>query len=560
LRLRSSATTWKWSIACLVIGQTFASLLLPKSYLLTAITDWISFALMLSACLAFGRNAFTSHRQQQLVWTLLGLGYGTEVCGQLVWMHWELIRKQIPAMSLGDACVFLAWIFLILGFALRPHVEPTKQQLRLGTLDLVVLLLAGVYLYLFLVIPWEYLAPDPRSYGSAYKFLALSQDVILLSIVALGWRQSSGRWRHFYILLTVIVSIDTVMEYVIDSLAEAGIYFSGGWYDSSTAVCLAGMTFAALMVNGHNAAEGHGDLESERYWRWASHLATYVSLILPLLTAWSFLDQSLPDKVRMFRIVLSLAAIVVFGLIGITKQTRLERELATANRELLEASLTDALTGVHNRRFFANSIEADTQQVLRSYANPETESNRNRDLVFYLIDIDHFKRINDEFGHQVGDQVLIEVACRINSAARLSDAVIRWGGEEFLLLSRQTDRKEAHVLAKRVLDSVGSEPYNLEGCGREIRVTCSLGWAVFPWIEADPGHQSHQQVLLLADYALYKAKSRGRNQAIGLMAAGETVRDAPALSTIYVNGTPTSPITTLGPCKQRVAIARGAII
>ena len=111
---------------------------------------------------------------------------------------------------------------------------------------------------------------------------------------------------------------------------------------------------------------------------------------------------------------------------------------------------------------------------------------RNRDLVFYLIDIDHFKRVNDQFGHKIGDQVLAEVARRINSAARLSDAVIRWGGEEFLLLSRYTDRKEAHVLANRILDSVGSKPYRIEASDANLRITCSVGWAVFPGRKSKP--------------------------------------------------------------------------
>jgi len=529
-----------------VAGQVVASILLSKSFRLTAITDWITLALMLSASIAFSRNAFTTNLQQRWVWALLGFGYAVEVCGQFLWMYWELVRQQIPLMSLGDACVFLSWVCLILGFALRPHVEPTKQQLRLGTLDLFTLLLAGLYLYLFLVVPWQYLAPDSKSYGLAYKFLALSQDVTLLSIVALGWRQSSGRWRNFYALLTAIVAVDTVMEYVVDTLAEDGIYFSGGWYDSTSAVCLAGMTIAALMVQGLDPVRGDADSESERYWRWASHLATPISIVLPLLAAWSFFDRGLPTSVWTFRVVLSLTAAVIFGFLGVVKQTRLERELAAANHELLEASVTDSLTGVRNRRFFDNSIEADVQQVLRSYAKPELGSPRNRDLVFYFVDIDHFKRVNDEFGHQTGDQILVEVARRINSAARLSDTVIRWGGEEFLLVSRCTERKDAHVLAQRVLDAVGKEPYHLEGSETGIHVTCSLGWAVFPWSEAEPNYQSYEQVLLLADCALYRAKDSGRNRAIGCLPVGETVRNRSAAPTIFINGIRVSPVTTLG--------------
>jgi diguanylate cyclase (GGDEF)-like protein len=184
---------------------------------------------------------------------------------------------------------------------------------------------------------------------------------------------------------------------------------------------------------------------------------------------------------------------------------------------------------------------------LRSFISNPSPEVRNRDLVFYLIDVDHFKKVNDQFGHKVGDQVLVEIARRINSAARLSDAVIRWGGEEFLLLSRYTDRKEAHILANRILDSVGSKSYREEVTNTDLQITCSIGWAAFPWKEADPKLLPHEQVLLLADYALYQAKGSGRNRAVGLLPEGETVRGEIVSPTIFINGVPTSPVTTPGP-------------
>ncbi len=554
MRILHSSKIWALAVVCLVIAQAAASLFLPQSYRLTAITDLISFTLMVSASVAFARNAFRSNHRQRMVWILLSGGYAIEACSQLLWMHWELRSQQTPAMSLGDAGVFLAWTALILGFALRPHVEPTPQHQRLGALDLLILLLTGLFLYLFLVIPWQYLAPDPQSYGAAYKFIALDQDVILLAIVILGWRHSSGRWRQFYILLTAVVALDTVMEYIVDTLSDAGGYFSGGWYDSAGAGCLAAMTFAALMAYGLEPMSDLGDPKGERYWAWASRLAAPVTLILPLLAAWSFLDAGLPHAVSAFRVVLSLAAVVVLAFVGIVKQARLERELANANQELLEASLTDLLTGVRNRRFFTNSIETDVQLVLRSFISDPSPELHNRDLIFYMIDIDHFKRANDLFGHKAGDQVLAEVARRINSAARLSDAVIRWGGEEFLLLSRYTDRKEAHILAQRVLDAIGSEAYRIEGTQTCLSVTCSIGWAAFPWLEPEPKLVSHEQVLMLADYALYQAKGAGRNRAVGLLPAGETVRGGIVTPTIYINGIPASQITTEGPHVKEISV------
>ena len=553
MSIDSGSKIWTGAVVALVIAQAVASISLSKSYLLTSITDWIDFMLMASASAALARNALVSNRRQRFVWILLSAGYAIEACSQILWMRWELVLKQIPGMTIGDAMVFLAWTILILGFALRPHIEPTPQHQRLGIIDLLLLLLTGLYLYLFLVIPWQYLAPEPQSYGAAYKFLALSEDIILLSIVLLGWRHGSGRWRRFYAILTCIIALDTIMEYVVDTLANAGVYFSGGWYDSTTAVCLAGMTIAGLIAYRQDPVLEQGDPESEQYWRWASRLAAPMTLMLSLLATWSFLDRSLPGSVWTFRVVLSLVAIIIFASLGIVKQARLEKELAAANHDLLDAAQTDPLTGVRNRRFFTNSIEVDVQQVLRPFVTDPSSDLRNRDLVFYLIDIDHFKRINDHFGHTIGDQVLVEVARRINSAARLSDAVIRWGGEEFLLLSRYTDRKEAHILANRVLEAVGSKPYSVDAGVADLRITCSIGWAVFPWKELEPKLVPHDQVLVLADYALYLAKGHGRNQAVGLSPAGGTADGAPDPSTVFVNGIPASPITTTGPRTEEIS-------
>ena len=551
----SSSKVWAWGVACLVVAQVVASIFLPRSYRLTAITDWIAFLLMLSASIAFTRNAVRTGRQQRLVWILLGAGYAIEAASQLLWMHWELVVKQTPAMSLGDAGIYLAWTALILAFALRPHVDLTERHQRLGMLDLFLLLLWGLYLYLFLVIPWQYLAPEPQSYGPAYKYLALAQDMILLAIVLHGWLRSSGRWRYFYALLTAIVAVDTVMEYFVDTLSESGIYFSGSWYDVSTAACLAGMTFAALMAHRMEPLPEAGDADSERYWRWASRLAAPITLILPLLAAWSFLDRDLPSAVWKFRVVLSLVAVVVFAFVGIVKQVRLEKELAKANHELLDASLTDLLTGIRNRRYFAHTIEADVQQALRSFVSDPSLDVRNRELVFYLIDIDHFKSVNDRFGHKIGDQVLVDVVRRINSAARLTDVLIRWGGEEFLLLSRYTDRKEAHTLAKRVLGAVASRPYRVEADKPDLTITCSIGWAVFPWKTTEPKAVTHEQILGLTDYALYQAKGSGRNRAVGLLPEGETVSGGTVEAAIHIHGISASPVITTGPIIDGIAEA-----
>ncbi len=192
-------------------------------------------------------------------------------------------------------------------------------------------------------------------------------------------------------------------------------------------------------------------------------------------------------------------------------------ELAAMNRELQEASLTDPLTALRNRRFFSTEISREVAKVLRAFkpagGGPPPEG---RDVVFYLVDLDHFKEINDLYGHDVGDRVLIEVAARLENVIRKSDWLIRWGGEEFLIVSREGDRQQARLLAERILSAISREPMDL-GKGRTIWRTCSVGWAVFPWLPAAPEAVNHDEVLRLADRALLLAKRSGRHQSVGLL-------------------------------------------
>jgi diguanylate cyclase (GGDEF)-like protein len=195
-------------------------------------------------------------------------------------------------------------------------------------------------------------------------------------------------------------------------------------------------------------------------------------------------------------------------------------ELAEANRVLEEMTLTDPLTSVRNRRYFQVTIPADVGQAVRGYASGD-KSRRNRDLIFYLIDADHFKEINDRFGHHAGDQVLIDMTRRISSAIRHSDVLVRWGGEEFLVVSRFTERKDAVALAARVLGNVSREPFEIKGAGVSLHRTCSIGWAAFPWNPDFPDAVNYEEVLGMADRALYEAKHSGRNQAVGALPAEE---------------------------------------
>ena len=187
-------------------------------------------------------------------------------------------------------------------------------------------------------------------------------------------------------------------------------------------------------------------------------------------------------------------------------------QLELMNRELTEASLTDALTGLRNRRYLKFFLEQAPQM-------PQPESERRHrapgHFTFCLFDLDHFKQINDRYGHETGDAVLVEVARRLRQNTRENDSVMRWGGEEFLVVGHGYDHDGARELAYRVLHSVSDQPMRLPG-GLSLSVTCSLGFSPLPWIGSDGSQLSRDQTLNLADVALYLSKLEGRNRGYGV--------------------------------------------
>jgi diguanylate cyclase (GGDEF)-like protein len=195
-------------------------------------------------------------------------------------------------------------------------------------------------------------------------------------------------------------------------------------------------------------------------------------------------------------------------------------ELETANRTLQEQSLTDPLTGLKNRRYLYATIAKDIAQVKRMYraqeAPPGSAPIQNNDLLFFMVDVDHFKWVNDTFGHGAGDAVLQQVADLLRKATRGSDTVIRWGGEEFLVVARQANRDEAAVVAERIRRFVEKHRFDLPD-GHSIHRTCSVGFTAYPLDGVESLHIEWDRVVDLADRCLYRAKEGGRNQWVGLM-------------------------------------------
>jgi diguanylate cyclase (GGDEF)-like protein len=178
----------------------------------------------------------------------------------------------------------------------------------------------------------------------------------------------------------------------------------------------------------------------------------------------------------------------------------LAAELQEKNEILKNLANVDGLTGAYNNRFFQSMLEKELKRTVR----------QNCHLALVLIDIDHFKRFNDEHGHLVGDFVLAEFSRVLSDNLREYDTLARYGGEEFVLILPDTSEENAVIVANKLRTAVESENFRDEG--KSYKVTASFGVAsVFPETQEVP---DKTQLIKAADEALYEAKNRGRNQVV----------------------------------------------
>ncbi|GAB4367921.1 MAG: hypothetical protein Kow0062_00690 [Acidobacteriota bacterium] len=199
------------------------------------------------------------------------------------------------------------------------------------------------------------------------------------------------------------------------------------------------------------------------------------------------------------------------------------RELERVNKRLATASLTDSLTGFANRRFLIEYLEKEIRLVQRRYAAARAGSldSRTFDLAFLMIDLDQFKSVNDTFGHCAGDEVLRQLRSILDDACRGSDIVIRWGGDEFLVVARDQDAEAVARLAERIRTRIAGHAFEV-GRGQVIRTTCSIGYACYPFLRDDIEALTWEQVIGIADRALYVAKRSGRNAWVGFESTPST--------------------------------------
>lgn len=551
------------------------SLLAPRGFALTAFGDILQSLILLCATVAVLSNVKNVAPKTRLFWALLGLGLGMWLVSQVMWTYLEVyVRHEAPNPFVGDVILFLHIVPMMAAIAVQPHVKSDDHKLRVGTLDFALLFTGWLFLYLFVVIPWQYVYPVEALYGRSFDLLYVVEELVLAAGLMLVWRGSQGAWRSLYFHLFVATLLYCVASLMASEAIDLHLYYTGSLFDVPL---VAGMVWFARIAFLPRETAAQNSLEkipSRGYEIWKARLAMVAVFVTPLMMAWAQFGGDAPPRVRSYRLLLTVAVMLVMGALVFVRQHLLDQELLSLlrlsrqnleemcrlkdelenkehslrwhslelqrkNLELQEISFTDVLTGVWNRRYLEEILTAEAGQVLRNYQRARGSEIRkmdHRDLVFLMVDMDFFKEVNDRHGHPAGDRLLQLVAQRLSTVVRKSDVLVRWGGEEFLIMSRSADPSGIPAFCSRILEVIASEAFDL-GQGVIVRKTCSVGWAAYPWSRVAYEAICAEESIALADAALYQAKALGRNQGVGMVASDAASLKPEAITSLLVRET-----------------------
>jgi len=555
-------------VCAIVCVHLVVSLLAPRGIGLTAFGDLTQCALLLCATLAMLLNLKGSYKKAQLFWALMSFGCGMWLGAQILWTYFEVfLRQDAPNPFVGDVVLFLHIVPMMAALVVLPHIQRNDRSLRLVSLDFFLLLTWWLYLYLFIVIPWQYVSPNEAVYGHSFDLLYACEQIVLIVGVGLAWKRSSGSWRTVYGLLFKAALFYSVGSILASVAIDCHQYYTGSLYDVPLVAAMAWFAAVGFMARGSSSSEPVDQDLRPNHSMWSARLAMIAVFSTPLMVAWAVFGGGTPSLVRSYRLLLTVAATVFMGALVFLKQNLMDRELLHVlrqsrsnldemcklkdelenkeqslrwhslelqrkNLELQEISFTDPLTGVWNRRYLEEILAAESGQVLRNYERARGSDIRkldHRDLVFIMVDVDFFKQVNDVHGHPAGDRFLRRVAERLTRVVRKSDVLVRWGGEEFLIMSRSADPSGTPAFCERILDIMASEAFDL-GHGVQVRKTCSVGWAPFPWSRGAYEAVCAEESIELADTALYRAKAGGRNQGVGILPGDGAVATPQAIT------------------------------
>jgi len=326
-------------IACLLLlgVYTAMALLVPAGPGRTAFGDVFLCLLPLAVNGALLMNAVTPDWRKNSFWMLLALGCSLWLVGQFICTYIEIYQhRAIPDVFTGDVVFFLRTVPMIAALTLQPHRHHDDRKMLYGYVDFSLLLCWWVYLYLFAVIPWQYVAANDLRYTEAFNIVCIFENLVFVAGAAVLSVRTTGRWRRIYLHLAGAGAMYTIATLLANLAIHWHVYATGSLYDLPMIVSLLWLGAAGVVAYStrseeaagetREAAEKLGGSEARSNAVWASRLARAALFSLPLIGVWSVKSSLAPVAVREFRIVVTLAAVLPLGFLVFLRHELIDAE------------------------------------------------------------------------------------------------------------------------------------------------------------------------------------------------------------------------------------------
>ncbi len=322
------AKLWLGAPIALIGVYAVLALTARPSYALTIFGDVAQELMALGVLAAMVGNIGRDRGRGNLFWISMAVGCAFWAGSQALWIYFEVvIRRPMPQPFWGDVVSFLHIVPMMGALAVQPHRRQSNRFLRVGMLDLSILLHWWLYLYLFLVIPWQYIALNRFQYGRTYTTLSFIENVAFVIGVGIVWRSASGRWQEVYRRLFLASFLYALGSTVANVADYAHKYYTGSIYDVPLVVAVLGFIWAAMAPREVADRPETPSVSKEEYAVWPARLAMTAVLSMPVMAMLDLAIMPQPIVVRNFRLVLTLGAVLLLGGMVFAKQQLIDKEL-----------------------------------------------------------------------------------------------------------------------------------------------------------------------------------------------------------------------------------------
>lgn len=325
--MSNSSKIWLAAVAALMVAAILAASFLPRSFGLTAFSDIIQSLLLLSGAAAFVPLALRCRGRVRLFWSLIAMGVTFWLAYQMFWTYYEVwLRRDVPDLCAWDVVLFLHMVPLMAALGIRPQFSRDEYSARVGRLDFALLLVWWFYLYVLIVMPWQYVVPDVPAYNRHLNDVYVTEKLVLLTALLGSWIVSKGEWRRIYAWLFGMSFCYSGASTLCNWAIARKTYYTGSFFDIPLFAAMASLTWVALRTKAENLeSDTYGG--SSAYGVWVARCSMIAVFSLPLFAVWAMSDEGVPSKVRMFRVSLTLMAAFLMGVIILVRQRILDREL-----------------------------------------------------------------------------------------------------------------------------------------------------------------------------------------------------------------------------------------